>query len=284
MSQRLLKAAYQMTQRGWFVFPLQVRGKRPIKGFTRWEERATRDPEAIYTWWSEAPYNIGIATGPSSLLVVDCDQSRGDTPPPQWADAADGIAVLQRRAHDAGQVIPDTFSVRTPSGGAHLYFRAPDSISLGNTAGKLGWHVDTRGIGGYVVGPGSVTSAGPYTVVADRDLAYLPGWMTEALAPKTELAQAEPQPRRYSERYLQAILDGEARRITSAHPGSRNNALNIAAFRLGKLVGRGELTEQEAVHLLTEGARVHVGLQGFTEGEMHRTIRSGLTAGHRGTA
>jgi hypothetical protein len=101
MSQRLLKAAYHMTRRGWFVFPLQVRGKWPIKGFTRWEERATRDPEAIFTWWSEAPYNIGIATGPSSLLVVDCDSPRGDTPPPQWAGVADGLAVLQRRAHDA---------------------------------------------------------------------------------------------------------------------------------------------------------------------------------------
>jgi hypothetical protein len=248
----------------------------------RWEERATRDPKAIATWWSEGPYNVGVATGPSNLLVVDCDAARGETPPERWAGATDGLDVLQRRAQEAGARIPETFSVQTPSGGVHLYFRAPGGVPLGNSTGKLGWRVDTRGIGGYVVGPGSGTAAGSYNITSDRDIAYLPGWITEALVPRNELALAEATARRYSERSLHAILDGETRRITTAQPGTRNNALNIAAFRLGKLVGRGELTKREAVQLLTEGASVHVGVHGFTEGEIDRTIRSGLTAGQRG--
>ena len=28
---------------------------------------------ADHQWWRAAPYNIGIATGPSGLLVIDCD-------------------------------------------------------------------------------------------------------------------------------------------------------------------------------------------------------------------
>jgi hypothetical protein len=31
VTKRLLAAAYQLTRRGWFVFPLQPKGKRPIK-------------------------------------------------------------------------------------------------------------------------------------------------------------------------------------------------------------------------------------------------------------
>ena len=64
----------------------------------------------------------------------------------------------------AGHRLPRTFTVRTPSGGLHLYFTAPDK-SLGNTVGKLGRQIDTRGVGGYVVGPGSVCRTGYYTIV-----------------------------------------------------------------------------------------------------------------------
>ena len=60
-----------------------------------------------------------------------------------------------------GQPLPfETFMVRTGRGGLHLYFTAPPGVRLGNTAGELGrglgWLIDTRGHGGYVVAPGSV--------------------------------------------------------------------------------------------------------------------------------
>jgi bifunctional DNA primase/polymerase-like protein len=281
MNRRLMAAAYELTTRGWFVFPLRSYDKRPVRGFTRWEERATRDPQSVYHWWSDGPYNIGVATGPSSLVVIDCDAGRGDTPPSQWAGARDGLDVLARLARERGERISATLSVRTPSGGLHLYFRAPGGISLGNTTGKLGWHIDTRGIGGYVVGPGSVGSAGAYTILRERAIAPLPGWMTEALAPKASIDQDHATAVRSSAGYIRTILRGESDRIRTAEPGTRNNALNMAAFRLGQLVGRGELTEQEAMHILTDGASVHVGIHGFTESEMHRTIQSGLTAGQR---
>jgi hypothetical protein len=35
-----------LTRRRCFVFPLQPKGKQPLRGFSRWEERATRDPNA----------------------------------------------------------------------------------------------------------------------------------------------------------------------------------------------------------------------------------------------
>ena len=84
----------------------------------------------------------------------------------------------------AGHRLPRTFSVSTPSGGLHLYFTAPKNAPLGNTAGKLGKHVDTRGIGGYVVGPGSVCSGRFYVVVDHAPIAPLPTWITELLVPR----------------------------------------------------------------------------------------------------
>jgi hypothetical protein len=49
----------------------------------------------------------------------------------------------------------------------------------------------------------------------------------------------------HQDRYVRAILDGEAERVRTAAPGSRNNALNIAAFVLGQLVGGAELLEEK---------------------------------------
>lgn len=59
----------------------------------------------------------------------------------------------------------------TPSGGAHLYYRAPEGAELRNTCGRLGWRIDTRAHGGYVLAAGSRLS-GPagarYEVLRDQ--------------------------------------------------------------------------------------------------------------------
>jgi hypothetical protein len=70
--------------------------------------------------------------------------------------------------------------------------------------------------------------------------------------------------------------------VTEAATGGRNNALNTAAaFILGQLIAGGELRADEAWCVLRGAASRHVGIRGFTEGEMVKTIRSGITAGMR---
>ena len=85
------------------------------------------------------PYNIGVACGPSGLLVIDLDTPKpGEVPPPQWAqpgitDGADVLAALCERHR---QPFPcETFMVRTGRGGLHLYFTAPPGLRPGNTCG-----------------------------------------------------------------------------------------------------------------------------------------------------
>ncbi|MFI6833712.1 bifunctional DNA primase/polymerase [Kribbella sp. NPDC050241] len=41
-----------------------------------WPHNATTDAEQITQWWRDAPYNLGVATGPSGLLVIDLDQPK----------------------------------------------------------------------------------------------------------------------------------------------------------------------------------------------------------------
>jgi Bifunctional DNA primase/polymerase, N-terminal len=102
-----------------------------------------------------------------------------------------------------------------------LYFTAPDQ-RLGTTAGKLGRHVDTRGSGGYVVGPGSVCSGRYYVVVDHAPIAPLPKWITKLLEPKPH-SRPPVAPGEITSQYLRAVLQGEVERVRSARPGTRND-------------------------------------------------------------
>ena len=65
--------------------------------------------------------------------------------------------------------------------------------------------------------------------------------------------------------------------MASVVDGTRHDTLNKAAFNLGQLVGSGLLPELAVVTSLTDAARQ----SGLPERDIHRIIRSGLTAGTR---
>jgi hypothetical protein len=137
----LMRSALSAAARGMHVFPLRPRTKVPA--VHDWERRATTDVERIERWWNRAPYNIGVATGPSRLLVVDLD-----APKPSQMQTLHGRAVFAELARKAGTVLPiETLTVVTAGGGQHLYFRAPAGVALTNTAGRLGMNIDTRAFG-----------------------------------------------------------------------------------------------------------------------------------------
>jgi hypothetical protein len=299
----MLEAALDTAARGWHVFPLRPGSKRPAfpdhsekhcdgtdprcrNGHTGWEPRATLDEHRIRRAWTRTPWNVGIACGPSRLVVVDLDTPKpGDTRPAEWdlpgiVDGADVLAVLCDRA---GQPYPSaTFTVTTPSGGTHLYFTAPDDgPELRNTQGSsggLGWLVDTRAAGGLVVAPGSTVDGRTYTVTCDDPPAPLPGWLAERLRP----APLPPQkpvtvtlPDGRAGGYLRRAVDGEINRVLESPPRGHNNALFLASTALGQLVAGGSLDEHDVTAWLTDAA-YQVGQK---PGETARTIASGLRRG-----
>ncbi|WP_223199087.1 bifunctional DNA primase/polymerase [Solihabitans fulvus] len=277
---RLLRAALSAAERGWHVFPVCPRGKRPA--LRDWEHRATTDPDVVTAWWTSSPYNIGVATGPSCLVVVDLDASHGQQPPSEWAQlgVSHGREVFAVLAHRAAAPPSRTYTVATPTGGWHLYYAAPeyaapDHAALRNTVGALGWHIDTRAGGGYVVAAGSVRDQGRYTVVDAGSVAPLPDWLRDALTPPPVIVRPRT-PATHSRAYLRAILDGEAATVVRAAHGTRNQTLFKAAATLGRLVAGGALDEFTAVSTLRQAASVHLGVDDFTGGggRAHHRVRA----------
>ena len=306
----LRAAAIDNAAHGWCVFPLAAGGKLPIfhskdrcrghgicrDGHQGWQERATRDEAQIHRWWAGTkPWNVGIACGPSGLLIVDldvterspADQQSDDAPVPgHSADPAhDAAAELARLAFEHGETLPDTFSVATPSGGRHHYFRAPSDLDLTISQGRLGPGIDTRGRGGLVVAAGSIRPDGGYRVIRAGPVADLPGWLAGLLVPSPVRPPhpVEGRDRVLSERrahaYLATVIGSRTAEVRDATVGSRQWTLKVAARRLGQFVGGGELGEREAYRLLYDAARVHLGVEGMDHREIDATIRGGMSYG-----
>ncbi|MEU0689958.1 bifunctional DNA primase/polymerase [Streptomyces uncialis] len=270
-------------ERGWQVFPLVPGDKRPA--VRSWESRATTEPDRLTRCWSADAYNLGIATGPSRLVVVDLDVPKGDYDRPPAGTprrVADGADMLSLLAEEHGERYPgDTYTVRTGSGGFHLYFTAPSGTELRNSAGKLGWKIDTRAYGGYVVGAGSEVDGRSYEVVRESAPSPLPGWLAKLLLPPSVPPQGPSGVSLFVsgglDRYLTAAIEGEAQRVARAFAGNRNNALYQASLALGQLVAGGDLgAGGVTARLVTEAVR-----KGLHESEARRTVASGLRAGAR---
>lgn len=284
----LREAALAAASRGWHVFPLAPDGKTPVvKG---WQDRATTDQERIERCWTPTSsnhgrWNLGVACGPSGLLVVDLDTAKpGDPAPDEYEQVGirTGAQVLAD-LEGTHQDLPATYIVDTPSRGRHLYFARPqpedagvaEGGELGNTAGRLGWLIDTRGAGGYVVGAGSIIDGRRYTALdADAEVAALPRWLADQLSTDQAADRSTSLPEDPAHRagYVEAAVRGEVSRILSSSPHTHNNALFVASAALGRLIASGD-AHRPAIR----GALVAAGeAVGQPPDEARATVDSGL--------
>jgi len=268
--------AYACVQLGFRVFPLMNGTKRPA--IKDWKRLATREVEQVRQWWAGGEFTgcpVGIATGPGSgIFVVDIDRKRG----------VDGFASLRDLAAQHGSTLADftgTMTVATPSGGAHLYFRWDETADAeggvrSDSSGHLAPNLDVKGIGGLVKAPG----CGGYQVVPrggirSTVIVPAPDWLVELTRKPEREARDEPQFEPGSaaaERAAERVLD----RLGSAAPGTRNNELNVAAFRLGKMgtMSAGDAWAELRTVMFSIGAN-------DDEGAQRRTFESGWEAGRR---
>ncbi|QUI36312.1 bifunctional DNA primase/polymerase (plasmid) [Streptomyces alfalfae] len=172
-----IEAAVRAAGRGLALFPLPAGGRVPAPG---WHDQTTTDPAALVQLLADGA-NTGVGCRASRVVALDLDVHGDD----------DGPGVLAALAERFGQAVPDTFTVATPSGGQHLYFRVPEDCTIGSVSGgrtPLGPGIDVRGPGrrrgGYLVGPGSVVAGRPYVIAHDVPVAPLPGWIGALLAPR----------------------------------------------------------------------------------------------------
>jgi hypothetical protein len=289
----LLDWALYAAAMGWHLFPLRPGTKKPTghresecpgtgrcaDGHYTPEMRATNNLDVIRDAWSRGPWNIGLATGPSGLVVVDLDVPKeGETGP-------DGATALGTLAAERGGPIPGTYTVTTPSGGRHLYYVAPPGVRLRNTQKHLCSNVDTRAWGGYVVGPGSVTEEGGYELHDDTDPVELPAWLVQAIAEKPVAAFSVPVEIHSGNTgaFGAAALRGETQRVRDATPGTYNGVLSSSAYTIGRKVGVDLIDYATARAELIAAGETLIGSAHWPPNarEVARVIDAGLIAGAR---
>ena len=172
-----LKTVQTAYAHGIAVMPLVAREKKPAKA--GWQNEPMPTPEEIEVWARQG--NIGFRAGAISggLFVIDVDPGADIS---ELGELPKTVTVL------TGRTDPDT-----GKRGQHLYFRS--KVKLLNSAGKLGEHIDTRGDGGFVVGPGSIhpkTGAiyefAPGLGLGEVEIAEFPQHLVDRLMPKLTVA------------------------------------------------------------------------------------------------
>lgn len=284
-------AAAALARSGLAVFPCKELAKTPV---VHWKRQSTTRIQQIRRWWAARPdLNIGIHTGASGLVVLDLDL---DKPwDPRWGQQPDGVEsgadALVYLAQQTGNVgdgrwLFDAPSVRSPSGGLHFYYRAPD-VPVGPSASKLGPWIDVRAGSSYVVGPWSNAPQGSYRPVygwhatqmgqldedfrvtsaqlddVTVDFPVLPSWITDrvtvdqepkrpAATPVQRVAAALDAPTAGGG-YLAAALSREIATVSTAIEGCRNDTLNRATYSLAGLIPH--LPEQQIIDAMTKAAQ-----------------------------
>jgi hypothetical protein len=225
-----LSGALLAARRGWPVFPVGGPNgpKAPRPGWS-WPTRHTTDSATVRRWLGGRTA-YGIACGPARLVVIDLDVAKGGS-------GRRGETAFKALCETHGEPWPITYTVATPSGGKHLYFRASPEHKIGNGDRNLPSLIDVRGAGGYVLGAGSVIPDGEYRACGSvLTLASLPGWLARLI---TERPGATPQaitspmtPLGPGSRYVQAALDRHAAKVAAATKPGRNNQLNASVWSL----------------------------------------------------
>ena len=284
---------------------------------------ATLDAGRIESWWGTGAggsLGVGVACGPAGLVVIDIDAHAQPLPDRtrllpgiligegiDLTGLADGFHTLGVLAALRGARSPAmdaaTLRVRTPSGGLHVWYRARPGhfwqSSTGSSPSRaLAWQVDIRAHGGYIVAPGTRTTAGTYTPVGPaREPALLPDWLAAEMERTGHLAPARralchsvppPRPRQAVaaagggrstvSKALDKVLSEVAACAAVPEGAAFSEKLNRAAYTAGGLVAAGHLSRAEAEQTLTEVAAAVRPGQGR---RCEAIIRSGLRAGER---
>lgn len=235
-----MREALKLATRGVAVFPCKP-DKRPYtaSGF----KDASTDADVINKWWQKWPDAlVGVPTG-IKFVVLDLDLQHVEAN--EWYGKAN---------------LPLTRTHVTRSGGRHLLFKPHEDCRCSTS--KLWPHVDTRGLGGYVIW----WPAHGCDVMHGGALAEVPEWVIKRLNPPIEPL---PPARRVTVKSARAKIEGIAGTIATAPEGQRNALLHWGVCRLAELVHQSILTAPDAFALAVEaGTRT-----GLPYAEVSRTAK-----------
>ncbi len=133
-------------------------GKHPRPGSNGYKD-ASFDEAQVRKWWTDDPEaNIGACPG-DDYVIIDLDIKPGK----------DGLKELSDYiGMSSDDLLGLTYTVRTQSGGFHLYFEADAPFATGAALLPC---VDVRAVGGYVLAPGSTIADRSYSVSNAKGIA-----------------------------------------------------------------------------------------------------------------
>jgi Bifunctional DNA primase/polymerase, N-terminal len=280
---------------------------------------ATTNPDTLTTWWHTKPDAIpGIAAGPSGLVLIDIDNHQTPLPADlatgllpginlaaepipehEWRDPRryrDGRDTLRLLAHLRGGEHPwpagphhRPVAVDTPSGGRHLWYRAPvDGLhqAISDDRHGLAWQIDIKAGWSYGVAPGATATAGTYKQVAG-DIAnpgQPPTWLAREIIRVTAPRPQRPDPPlpvpqqsrsgRGPAAYVTTVINNGAHRLATMRDG-RKRALAALAYQVGGLLHWSGLDENDVVDQLVAAGTA----SGLPDSQARRITQRALARG-----
>lgn len=313
MKHSMLKTAFTYTTNGISIIPSHPRTKRPFwqrlpkidhptkpgKKKATWKpyQQKIAAPVTIRAWFADNYLNITVVCGQVSggLVVFDFDH-KAEVVFPCWQKAV-------------GQKLCRRLVIARSGKGYHVYLRlkgnlVPTRKVAFNEDGEL--LIEIKAEGGLVQAPPSLHPSGCRYRWIQGTQAHIPSLTGTAFTRLLEAAQSldrRPAPlpltqaeidswrliqlaqtdkrdtRHRLNRYVEVAVANECARLAQALRGERNDALNLAAFRLGRFVGAGLLTSEQVYHALRQACEANNYLQDDGIEAFRRTFRSGLTGG-----
>lgn len=288
------------------VFPVVANGKHPIfpsthsKGDPRrgackgecgspghgaWD--GTTNLPRIQAWAAMHPgCNWAFHPGAAGILVVDLDVR---TYVDKNGATVRKIGDLVWQDHCLREGFERTFTVRTPSGGWHLWYRLPDGLTI-TTRALLGQDIDVRSTGGYALLPGSFVNdgevSGYYRVVDDSPIAPLPTWIDQlyrddAAARKSSQASAPPSGPIAPLEEVRARLEAIRDEIAELPEGDGANGASRLAFLAGQYCGAGQADPEATTALLQSGIEGWSWREPRDQHSVERQIAKGVQDGMR---
>jgi hypothetical protein len=222
-----------------------------------------------------------LPVGEHGIVVIDCDVPKGDKPAGRIAFAD----LCQREGVD----LSGTLTVRTPSGGQHVYFRSDDAFMTCTQSPVAG--CDTRAVGGYVIGPGAVLPDGRSYQIVSGSWDAIPA-LPEALArhlkvkgttappplpasASTASGAVLPIPTDSDRAWATNALASACEIIRAAAEGERNSTLNNQSLGIAEIAANspGDLED-------IGGALLRAALEsGLSDHEARATIASAFKKG-----
>ena len=260
-------------------------GKHP--SIAEWQDKATTDATQLAEWFTgHDELNYGIYMAGSGVVAIDIDVEGGG-----WN------SWFRLDAACEGE-FPETVQVRTgrklfqcaPDNGAHLYFKAGENLRYPANLTKVGFpSIDLRHKA-FVLGPGSMHQSGiryewepghaPWEIevreVPEIALGYLMPTKAKTGSQVSDSSIGDDDWKAHwsnlavkevkATPYAKTALANAAKELSAMLPGSgRNNALNAKAFSMGRLVGGGQISLEEAKTGLRSAIEISYGKEFLTK-------------------